>query len=315
MNTPDKVIGIAETEVGYLEKKDDNLEYLYDKTANAGNKNYTKYGYEMHQIYPSVMDYPAYWCACFVDWCFQKAYGIATAKSLLNREFEDYTVAAAQQYKNHSAYYKNNPKVGDQIFFNNGTRICHTGLVYKVDASRVYTIEGNTSGASGVVANGGGVAKKSYLLSYARIDGYGRPRYDTNSSSAPVDTDVQNTNGLIMQGLVYANKFTGVEDKVVSKAKARVLQHAINLDYKVGLVEDGVFGTKSNKALGAHYVKRGEKQYMVTAAEILFYLNGYNPKGVEIPGIYGSGLQVAVRQKFGTDGSRVSAANFITLIK
>jgi hypothetical protein len=129
------------------------------------------------------MDYPAYWCDCFVDWCFYKAYGVSTAKSLIGGNFDDYTINSAQMYKNKGAYHKT-PMVGDQIFFNNGIRICHTGIVYKVDKNRVYTIEGNTSSASGVIANGGGVAKKSYLLGYSRIDGYGRPKYD-KSSSAP----------------------------------------------------------------------------------------------------------------------------------
>ena len=42
----------------------------------------------------------------------------------------------------------------------------------------VYTIEGNTSSAVGVVDNGGCVAKKSYSLNYTRIAGYGRPNYN-----------------------------------------------------------------------------------------------------------------------------------------
>lgn len=53
--------------------------------------------------------------------------------------------------------------------------MAHTGLVYRVDGTYVYTIEGNTSGANGVVANGGGVCKKKYRLTYNRIAGYGRP--------------------------------------------------------------------------------------------------------------------------------------------
>ena len=187
-NTVDKVLAVAEAEVGYLEKSaaayKKNPQVLYEKTAGAGSDNYTKYGREMHDIYPAVMDFPAAWCDCFVDWCFYQAYGVATAKSLLAGNFDDYTVASAQMYKNKGAYYKT-PKVGDQIFFNNGTRICHTGIVYKVDAQKVYTIEGNTSGGSTLVANGGGVAKKSYALNYARIDGYGRPKYDVEEAPAP----------------------------------------------------------------------------------------------------------------------------------
>ena len=179
-NTVDKVLAIAEAEVGYLEKKSNSQ--LYDKTANAGSANYTKYGKEMHDLYPSVMDFPAAWCDCFVDWCFYKAYGMTNAKALLSGDFNDYTVASAQLYKNKGAYYKTNPKIGDQIFFKNDVRICHTGLVYKVDTSKVYTIEGNTSGANGVIANGGGVCKKSYPINYSKIDGYGRPKYDIKSS-------------------------------------------------------------------------------------------------------------------------------------
>ena len=176
MNTVDKVIKIAEAEVGYLEKKTNKD--LDSKTKNAGYNNYTKYGRDMHKIYPSVMDFPAPWCDCFVDWCFHKAYGVATAKSLLGGNFNDYTVASADMYKKKNAWHTKNPKVGDQIFFKNDSRICHTGLVYKVDSSKVYTIEGNTSTSPDVVSNGGGVCKKSYSLTHPRIAGYGRPKYD-----------------------------------------------------------------------------------------------------------------------------------------
>lgn len=171
----EKVLQIAYNEVGYLEKKSNA--YLDDKTANAGYNNYTKYGRDMHAIFPSVMDFPAPYCDAFVDWCFYKAYGIANAKGLIGGDFNDYTVASAQLYKNKGAYHKNNPQPGDQIFFHNGTRIYHTGLVTKVENGKVYTIEGNTSGGSEVEANGGGVFEKTYQLDYARIDGYGRPAY------------------------------------------------------------------------------------------------------------------------------------------
>lgn len=61
------------------------------------------------------------------------------------------------------------------MFFENSVRIYHTGIVEKVTSERIYTIEGNTSGRVGVVANGGGVWEKSYLLTYEKIAGYGRP--------------------------------------------------------------------------------------------------------------------------------------------
>lgn len=184
------VVTVAKAEVGYLEKKSNSL--LDNKTANAGSANYTKYGRDMHAVYPQIMDFPAAWCDCFVDWCFYKAYGVANAKGLLSGNFDDYTVASAQLYKNKGAYIKRGtgaPKVGDQIFFNNGKRIYHTGLVIKVTSTTVYTIEGNTSSVAGVVANGGCVREKSYPLNYAKIDGYGRPKYDAE----PVATEQTTT--------------------------------------------------------------------------------------------------------------------------
>jgi archaellum component FlaG (FlaF/FlaG flagellin family) len=66
-------------------------------------------------------------------------------------------------------------------------------LVYNVDSSYVYTIEGNTSSTSGVVANGGGVYKKKYALNYSSISGYGRPNYDDTATTTTVTTPIVNT--------------------------------------------------------------------------------------------------------------------------
>lgn len=189
-NTVDKVLAVATAEIGYLEKSkaayQKNPAILDDKVAGAGSDNYTKYGRDMHKIYPSVMDFPAYWCDCFVDWCFYKAYGIATAKSLLCGNFDDYTVASCQMYQNKKAL-GTVPKIGSQVFFTRNGRVSgchHTGLVVSVTATTFTTIEGNTSGASGVVANGGGVAKKTYKTAdYAGRVLFGYPKYDTGGKS------------------------------------------------------------------------------------------------------------------------------------
>ena len=180
---PQTVIDIALSEVGYIEKRTGDLQYLYEKTVNIGSNNFQKYGYEMHNLQPSNMDYPAAWCDAFVDWCFVKAYGKDNAKFLLSGDFDDYTVRSAQLYKAQGAWYTKDPKPGDQIFFKNASGgICHTGLVYHVDSNYVYTVEGNTSSELGVVPNGGCVRTKAYSLDYSRIAGYGRPKY---SSTAP----------------------------------------------------------------------------------------------------------------------------------
>lgn len=188
-----KVIQIAQNEVGYLEKsKSAYLKYgtpiLYEKTKGAGYDNYTKYGYEMHKLYPSVMDFPAAWCDLFNDWCFYKAYGIATAKSLLGCNFDDYTVASAQMYQKKNAL-DHTPEAGAQVFFtkNGQASGCyHTGLVIAVSADKrtITTIEGNTSATgSGIVANGGCVARKTRTVNNNTL--FGHPNYaDANGSLA-----------------------------------------------------------------------------------------------------------------------------------
>ena len=55
------------------------------------------------------------------------------------------------------------------IIFRNGS---HVGSVRSFNGSVVYTNEGNTSSAAGVVANGGAVRNKSYAISDSAIDGY-----------------------------------------------------------------------------------------------------------------------------------------------
>ena len=171
-----RVIDTAMSWVGYMEKKNGDLNYLKTKKLNVGYNNYTWFGYIMHNIEPSVMDYPAYWCDAFVDFVFTESFGEEAAKYLLCGAFNDYTPASAELYKEAGQWYKD-PLPGDQIFFRNDTRINHTGIVYKVENNRVYTIEGNTNNGEEVTPNGGSVCKKSYPLYYERIAGYGRPRY------------------------------------------------------------------------------------------------------------------------------------------
>lgn len=290
-NYAQTVIDIALGEVGYLEKKSNTN--LYSKTGNAGYANYTKYGKEMHNLYPSVMDFPAAWCDCFVDWCFYKAYGITNAKALLGGDFNDYTVASANLYKNKGAWYST-PKAGDQIFFKNTTRICHTGLVYKVDSNRVYTVEGNTSGASGVVANGGGVCKKSYPLGYAKIAGYGRPKYDTPSSNTPSKKLV--TVKSIQHWANASYGFTIAEDNEFGpETKTALVKIAQKL---IGVTEDGKFGAKSKAAWKT--IKNGSTGELARVVQAMLICIGYSCGSYGADGDVGNGTVAAIK-KFQTD--------------
>ena len=65
--------------------------------------------------------------------------------------------------------WHNSPKAGALVIFRNGS---HVGSVRSFNSSVVYTNEGNTSSAAGVVANGGAVRNKSYAINDYAIDGY-----------------------------------------------------------------------------------------------------------------------------------------------
>ena len=178
--TTEKVVDLALSQEGYLEKASNSQ--LDDPKANAGHGNFTKFARDLDAI-PNFYNgkkngFP--WCDVFVDWLFMKAFGVDVAKKLLCQPDKSLGAGcgySAQYYKDKGQFHTENPKPGDQIFFgrNGGD---HTGLVYKVDNLYVYTVEGNTSTASGVVGNGGGVWRKKYAINYNRIYGYGRPDYD-----------------------------------------------------------------------------------------------------------------------------------------
>ncbi len=181
-----KVIDIALNEVGYLEKKTNSQ--LYDKTKNAGTNNFTKYANDIDTKYPNFYNGKKNgyaWCDVFVDWCFIQAFGVDNAKKLLNQPDKSLGAGcdySAQYFIKAGRFFTNNPQVGDQIFFGNAKNVKHTGLVYKVQNNTVYTIEGNTSAGTSVIANGGAVCMKSYAINSSSIYGYGRPYYDEERS-------------------------------------------------------------------------------------------------------------------------------------
>ena len=148
-----KVIDIAKGELGYLEKRSNyNLD---DKTANAGQNNYTKY---WRDIKISYQRQP--WCACYVTWILVQAFGVEITTKLLKHYPFVYCPTLGSLFKLNS-----NPTVGDIVlFYRNGT-FAHTGIVIGVNGDYFTTIEGNTSGGSTIIANGGGVCQKGYYNS------------------------------------------------------------------------------------------------------------------------------------------------------
>ena len=255
--TAKQLIETAEYFVGYLEKKDGTAKYLTDAksnfTANAGSANYTVFGSWFKSI--KGIGNPNPWCAFFVSYCFYKATGdLNYAKELLGGDIYSYCPTGVNNFKAKKQWYVTNPKVGDVIFYSNGVRAYHTGIVYKVDSTRVYTIEGNTSSAVGVIENGGACERKSYPLSYGKILGYGRPYYEPDEKSTKTPTN--------------ATK----KDDWISR-----LQKAIKAEVDNEAGEETLSKTPT--------IKRGDKGEVVKLLQEKLKALGYDPKGID--GNYG----------------------------
>ena len=137
------IIGVAKTQVGYLE--------------GAGNN--TKYGAALNI---NMLG----WCGAFVSWC-------AIQAGVPNNVLVKTGVANPASYGLETKYYPEYiPKSGD-LFFTMGNT--HVGLVYYLDGDYFYSIEGNThsQGPEGVYI-------RRHKLSDMK---YGSPNYGGDSST------------------------------------------------------------------------------------------------------------------------------------
>lgn len=149
---------------GYLEKKSNA--YLDDFKKNAGYNNYTKFARDVNSWgQPGCQAQP--WCAEYQFWKLVNVLGITKALQIMGGGF--YNCKSITNHAKSNGTWHKSPKVGALIIFRNGS---HVGSVRSFNGSVVYTNEGNTSSAAGVVANGGAVRNKSYTINDSAIDGY-----------------------------------------------------------------------------------------------------------------------------------------------
>lgn len=145
---------------------------------------------------------------------------------------------------------------------------------------------------------------------------YGTPEafkktWEDQEVESPVKTEPAKTepvktssgNDTVKLGQIHANNFTnsgiaedGIRGANTKKTGIKVLQRGLNMDYAAGLVEDGIYGSRTANALDSRTIRKGDKGCMVTALEILLMLKGYNPGGLEYPGVFGDNLNTALRQ-------------------
>lgn len=187
--TAKKLLEIAAAEIGYKEKKSNSQ--LDNPTANAGDKNYTKYARDLAAAgYYQASKQGFAWCDMFVDWCFLQLCGSKAKAEDMTCQTGLYGAGcewSAKYYREQGRFFTSDPQPGDQIFFNN---YAHTGIVERIVGRVITTIEGNTSDQ---------VARRTYNIGSSSIDGYGRPKY-------AVEKDVENVESFEIGEVV---EFTG----------------------------------------------------------------------------------------------------------
>lgn len=261
MSEINKILEIANSEVGYLEKN--SREQLGEKTANAGDKNYTKYAEEMDTLNVYNGKKQGYaWCNVFIDWCFYKALGLDRARELLI----GFSAGCTQDYNwlKAKGQIVSEPQVGDLVFFGD---LSHIGIIEKVDNERIYTIEGNTSNKAELIINGGQVAKKSYLKSSKYIYGYARPKYsDSIQNTTENNTEQQVTYPLLKKGS-KGNFVRIVQEKLIQKGYvlpkfgvdgdfgSETEEVVKQLQRDVHIEVDGIVGKNTWNALNSVFVK------------------------------------------------------------
>lgn len=252
----DALIATARAEVGYLEKKSNSQ--LNDKTANAGYNNYTKY---WRDVYPQYQAEP--WCAAFVSWCMMKTFGLETAKKLLKHWPYVYCPTLGSLFTKYA-----NPQRGDiVIFYRNGT-FTHTGLVTKVEGDKFYTIEGNTSAGTSIIANGGGVCAKSYYNSNLPGTKFCRPNYSivtsiltSNTSSNASNQPNQASNSSYSKWVGSCTKDRTVVYSKVSGTTALSSYKSLNKENLVDVI--GESGYRYKVKIAGKYTGYVDKTYLI----------------------------------------------------
>ncbi len=261
--TAAQALAAAEYYVGYCEKASSAYSDTRDKAAFTLNKGANNWTYAGHICGINGPGGP--WCAMQVSLAIYEACGNdkALAKDVLWGVWpyaacnQLYDAAPANSKGRRGAW---TPKPGDVIVFSdNGSTRTHTGIVYAVDKTYVYTIEGNASNMC---------AKRSYLLTSTYIWGYVRPNYAASTEPVQPVEPVEPYGKVVFAdiGLHELSKgCAGAEVKTIQRVIfARGINKALVVDgefgpatksgvqvlqKQLGLAQDGVVGKDTWKAV------------------------------------------------------------------
>lgn len=245
--------------LGYYEKASSAYASTREKSAFEKNKGNANYTYPGHLC--GVQGQP--WCAATVTTAIYEACGENRdeAKAVLWNIFP--YVACNQVYDAAPARAKGRrgawtPQPGDIIVFtDDGVTRTHTGMVYAVKGSYVYTIEGNS---------GNMCRKRSYLLTSTYIYGYVRPDY--KAGAAEVTTPIEQYGTVCcndpelhvlskgcagdevktLQRILYAKGFRaddGSEIRVDGDFGKLTQQATKRMQERLGTKQDGYVGAKT----------------------------------------------------------------------
>ena len=289
-----KLIDKAKSYVGYLEKASNKD--LDDFTANAGSANYTRFCRDYNKYTGSSLYQPSYWCVEFISCCVVEAYGLAAAKELLCGSLWASCTAMRNEFRSRGQYHTEGPMAGDVVMFYNSSRtgLAHCGLITKVTASKIYTVEGNTSsGDDIIIGNGGCVAEKEYAISNGRIAGYCRMALDDRDPTLGKvnDENVAKFQQWLNKNYGHGLAVDGIYGKNTKRSALKAYQTYLNKTYRANLEVDGIWGPKTSAA--CRYVERGSRGVPVYIVQGVLYGIGYDPKGFD--GICGSGCVAAIR--------------------
>lgn len=298
-----KVIALAESEVGYHEKASNAQ--LDDKTANSGSGNWTKYARDLDALgnfYNGKKNGYA-WCDMFYDWLLVKCFGAEAAKKLLCQPDKSAGAGcyySALYYKQKGQFYTSNPQPGDQIFFTyKAGEVSHTGLVVSVSGSTVNTIEGNTSD---------GVYRRSYSIGSSSIYGYGRPNWNMDggtTTTTPPATATKTIDELAQE--VIDGKWGNGDARKSALTAAGYDAHAVQTRVNEMMDSKTTTPTTTTPALKAYTITlqqlaKGSEGKAVERVQTLLIARGYScggnvVNGVEKPdGDFGTTTDKAVRE-------------------